>query len=131
MADVLITTHTGQLTRIGDDMVTTCEDSSVFGQLRIFRWFIYAGEFAAAAFGLYHLSHGINALAIGAFCLEVALIVAHVITSSIEKRLHINHERRVQSLRDELMDKEDDLLGTAEAFSVRVRRWYRRARRPY
>jgi hypothetical protein len=131
MTNIVITTHTGQLTRIGDDMVTTCEDSETFGHLRILRWFLYAGELIAPGFGLFHLSHGATGPAITAFAIELFIIIVHIIESTIERRLHHNHEQRVQSLRDELMDKEDDMIGTAEAFNIRVRRWYRRVRRGY
>jgi hypothetical protein len=131
MPDITITTHKGQLTRIGDDMHLVCEDSGIFGQLRIFRWFLYTGELLTLGVGLFHLAHGAGTIVIGALCLELFLIIVHLIESTVENRLHINHERRVQSLRDELMDKEDDMLGVAQAYNMRVQRWYRRARRGY
>ncbi|MGY4428959.1 hypothetical protein ACVWWO_001436 [Bradyrhizobium sp. F1.13.1] len=123
--------HAGQLSRIAYDMSRLNEDSSAFGSLKIFRWFLYAGEVLAAGFGLFHLAHGATSLAIIALCVEVTIIIVHVIESSFERTVHGNHERRVAGLRDELQEKEDELMGVAEAHSMRVHRWYRRAREGY
>ena len=121
--------HARQLNRVGEDIGRLTDDSFIFGSLRIFRGSLYMGEVAAGGFGLYHLAHEIGPIVVAAFSVEVFIVIVHIIKSSFEKRLHGNHERRIDSLREELREKEDDLLGTAAAFELRIRRWYRRARR--
>jgi hypothetical protein len=55
----------------------------------------------------------------------------HLVGMSIERQLHHENTHRIDLLQDEVDDKEDQAQGVAEAFNLRIGRWYRAMRRRF
>jgi len=121
--------HALQLRRIEREIGSIVDATDAIAPTGVLSKILFTLGLVALGFGLYHLAHGDTALAIIAFAVEVAILVLHAVTQHYERRIHVNHQGRVQNLRDELLEKEEMLIGTADANEIRLRGWFRRYRR--
>lgn len=123
-----VVNHIGQLSRIADELGELNKASSIFGGMKNTTYTLLILELLALGFGLYHFIHDNSVLAATAFALEIFLIAFHAFGMSAERHLHEHHEGQIDRLKDELYEKEEYMYGVAEAYNIRVRRWYRRGR---
>lgn len=123
--------HARQLRRMADETRETNDNSEALGGLKVLGYVMLVLEICTLGFGIYHLLHGEFFISAVTVAIEIGLGVLHYAGMSLEKRLHHNNSARIRRLSDECRDKEDDLLGVAAAFDLRVSRWYQRIRRDY
>jgi hypothetical protein len=123
--------HAMQLNRIAEEARETNNNSELLGALKTLGYVMLVLEACTLGFATFHLLHGDVFVSAVAAAVEIGLVVLHFFGMMHERQLHHNNGARIDRLRDECFDKEDDLLGTAAAFDIRVGRWYRRIRRDY
>lgn len=123
--------HANQISRIGRDARQTNANSEALGRMQVLAYVMVALELCTLAFGVYHLLHGDFFLSAVALALEIVLAVLHLTSMASERILHENNNERISRLGNECEDKEEKLLGVAEAFNLRVASWYDTIRRRY
>jgi hypothetical protein len=126
-----VANHARQISRIGQEARETNRNSEALGRMRVLGYVMVVLELCTLGFGVYHLLHGDFFMSAVALAIEISLGVLHLTGMSSERILHQNNHNRINRLGNECDDKEEDLLGVADAFNIRVSRWYNRIRRGY